>query len=271
MSSKMSCTFPNNCNQKNLWKLINQFSPQITFGITESEAYIQCMDSSHTSLFNLNITSDLFQEFNIDESKTYGLNTDTMIKINNGGDGANITWSFNDNETIDIHIEPSKSDCFTTNCTLNTMNIDQELMSIPETDWTYIYLKTSAFKKVIGEIKSLSDEISHVTLSLCDNGLLCHVDTTLISNYNVTVPMLEDTKIYISEDDDISKNNTRSYQLTLLKNILDNVINLGSICKLHWANGRPLYLSFVEPNSKISKIGKLDMYLAPRIDDNDDE
>ena len=74
----------------NIFQNIKLFSDIFTIDINEETFYIQGMDASHVSIFEINLTRDWFDTYNVSSSTSLGINSSIFPKILN-------TWTCDHN------------------------------------------------------------------------------------------------------------------------------------------------------------------------------
>ena len=166
------------------------------FQFTENGLYSQGMDSSHASLYELQITKEWFSEYELDQDILIGLNTEMLFKAMNCVD---------DGQTVELGTS-KKGDKFilrlidgkyNKDFEIPIMDIDEEQLEIPDAEWEVdIKMNSKDFGEMIRQLSTwgdnlnvkCSEDISGLTFqSSGDNGKMT-VDVKAVSYTHLTLP-----------------------------------------------------------------------------------
>ena len=154
MTYKMKFVISNNdkvnkfhCIMKNMKSLVNE----VNMSICDSGLYIQGMDSAHVGLFELKLERAWFDEFsNKLGDVVLGINCEALSTIMNCHNvGQSISFTYKENKPLVIEFQGKGHD---KKFELKLMDIETELMGIPETEYDAdITMKSAEFNKLMVE------------------------------------------------------------------------------------------------------------------------
>lgn len=158
-----------------IFGLLKSSSSQINMTLDENKLHIQGMDKSHIVLFELNLTSDWFQSYNV--NKTYTLCFDTNIfysMISTKGDEQSLSFSFEteNNDSLSIKLvngdgEAKKKD-FNKYFTMPLLDYEYEEMCIPETEYDAEFsLQSKKVTDMLAQLGNFGDDINIECLEDC--------------------------------------------------------------------------------------------------------
>ncbi|KAH8910720.1 proliferating cell nuclear antigen [Coniochaeta sp. PMI_546] len=234
------------------------------FDCNDSGIALQAMDNSHVALVSMNLQADSFSPYRCDRNIALGVNLTSLTKVlraaqNNdvltlkaedAPDSLNLVFESKDNDRI------SEYD-------LKLMDIDQEHLGIPETEYAAtIKMPSVEFRRICTDLMALSES---VTIDASKDGIkfTCSGD---IGNGSVTLRQhtnVENDKENIEIE--LSEPVALTFSLKYLVNFCKaaGLSNQVTICL---SNEVPLLVSY----QLTSKAGSnLRFYLAPKIGDDE--
>ncbi|EZQ03107.1 DNA polymerase [Candidatus Acidianus copahuensis] len=227
-----------------LARLVDEAS--IKFGKEGIE--LVAMDRAHISLIKLKIPKEGFKEYEIEEEINFGFNTQFLMKvISSARRNETIEFSAEDPSIVFIRIVGSIMKEFKIN------NIDISQPDIPELNLQFdvnALVNSSAFKKAVDQISSVSDEID---FSADENG----IKLSTKSETNVEVELTKDMGA-VSELE-LTKPTSSTYSSEYLSDILV-LTNLSGNTRLFFGEQKPLQLQFDMENG-----GNVVYLLAPQM------
>lgn len=124
------------------------------------------MDGSHVALVSLNLSMEGFEHYRADTNMVLGVNVNLLAKVMKLADPADsITLSADDNAThLKLVFENPKTER-TTEFTMNLIQLDNEHLAIPETEYSSVVsINSSEFTKICKELYSLNETMTiHTT------------------------------------------------------------------------------------------------------------
>lgn len=237
------------------------FTEQINVLFEEKRIYIQAMDSARVSIFEVEIDSTWFDTYTKTNNTNIclGLNSTLFYKILNTRDKTqelSIIYNADDSDQLEIHFYSENKSIFDKHFVIPLMNIEEELLSIPENDsQAEISINASSFANIISQLKLFGDTID----------ISCSEDKILFcSNSSDSGKMTVEIKI--DHLDAFSINDGENINLSFSLAHLNNICTYHKISKdieIKWINEYPMHIIYQIDNSLI----KLQFYLAPKINE----
>lgn len=240
-----------------IFQHIKGFSDFVNLTFQEEKLYIQSMDSSKISVFEVNLKKSFFSNYDFEGSQTIGINVTLLHKILNirnkkqkidlqvedGGDKLHLEFFSEDVSLMNKYLE------------LPLVDLDEEVFGIPEMDYNVsLLLDATRFTDIINDLKQFDDTIN----------IDCVNDKVLISAESsdqgkIKVEMNSNNmKEYSKNEEDIKV----SYALKLLSFV--TIYNkITDEVKIEITDGTPLRVTYKIENSDST----LHLYLAPKIND----
>jgi len=144
-------------------KSLKNFSLDIEIHVDGERLYAQGMDSSHCCLFELELLSDWFSEYDCEDAVRLGVHCELLAKIFNCmSDNQNIQLDYTkDTDSLYITLSPKEGESgIVKEFKLPLMNIESQLMEIPDTDYTAdIHMISSDFTDLVTQLSMFGNEI----------------------------------------------------------------------------------------------------------------
>lgn len=228
---------------------IQQLNSEIVIRLEDESLYIQGMDNSHISMYELRLFKHWFQLYEIEFSNTYGFQCDTLNKIlSKRTEKQDIYIDFSDETKIQLIFsdEISKKTHI-----ISSMDIDIETTGIPDIEYDIdIGIPSKLYKETIDELATFFDDMT----------IKCDEDTVIFGGKNDNV----ESSIEISTEHMTSYQYTDDMKMTFSIRYLKIISLLSKICKemlLHLHNEYPLRIDF-----NFDDEHRFSFYLAPKID-----
>lgn len=211
------CKF--HCIMKNMKSLVNE----VNFSISEYALYVQGMDTAHVGLFELKLERAWFDEFDNEIDSVLGINCEALsIIMNCHSDGQSISFTYKDNKPLLI-IE-FKGKGHDKKFELRLMDIETELMNIPETDYDAdITMKSTEFNKLMAE--------------------------NILFAETLVIKLGEDDNIYMSASGDIGKIEVKIKEEDIVEYLLNDEVKMNHSYPLKYCL---LYSKFTKINKNVS-------------------
>lgn len=149
---------------------------------------LQAMDNSHVSLVSLTLRSDGFDKFRCDRNLSMGMNLTSMAKIlkcSNNDD--TVTMKAQDNADTVTFMFESQNQEKVSDYEMKLMNLDQEHLGIPETEYACIVrMPSMEFARICRDLSQFGES---VVISCTKEG------KNRKSYYNVALPFLIQNRI----------------------------------------------------------------------------
>jgi proliferating cell nuclear antigen len=251
---------------KNIIASIAEFIQEINLSFRNEGIVAQAMDSSHISLVNLNISSEYFEKYEIEEECDIGIRLNLFHKILKCCDSDKIGIEVvNNGDKMNIEfIGKNKSEY-----ELNLMDIEMDNLGIPDTDYHYILHKSyKSMSTLMKKIAVLAG--SEIEFIVSDNIFKVKTkdDEDLIQSVFTVANEGEDededeTNFIVSEDADTDEKLLLTFSFTHIQKFF-KISGLSNNVTISFMNDVPLRVSYNFEG------GEIEFYLAPKINDDDD-
>jgi len=128
---------------------------------TNSGIDLQAMDTSHVALVSLSLTSNGFDKFLCDRQLSMGMNLTSMSKILRcAANDDIITVKAQDQADTVTFVFESPNQEKVADYEMKLMNLDQEHLGIPETDYAAVVkLPSSEFQRIIKDLSQFGESV----------------------------------------------------------------------------------------------------------------
>jgi len=246
---------------KKILDAIKDLLNEATFDCSESGMQLQAMDNSHVSLVNLNLRSDGFDKFRCDRNVSMGMNLGSLYKILKcAANDDVVTIKAQDNaDIVSFTFEAKDGDCVS-DFDMKLMNLDQEHLGIPETDYACIIkMPSGQWARIVRDLSQFGESI---TIACTKQGVKFSA-TGDIGTGNIKLAQTTN----VDDDDAVSIDLQEPVTLTFAARYLNSfakAVGLSKQVQLSLSQEVPLVVEF-----KIENIGYVRYYLAPKIEDED--
>lgn len=248
----------------NVFQHLKLFSVNINLHISQEKLYIQGMDSSHVSIYELNLLSSWFDEYDVTEDTIIGLNSGILFKILNArGEGQTINMHMEgESFEIDLHTEQENSDSFNKYFRIPMVDNDEEMMQIPESDYQLnVSMASKKFKSVVDQLSGFGDTIDIIYK---EDKIFLKTESTEMGEMKIEINLddLEDCEV----EEDL---NMRKSFATRYIQMFTQFLKISKNIYLSFHSDLPLKVVYNMDGGDDNNY--LRFYLAPKISDNDDE
>ncbi|XP_012258714.1 proliferating cell nuclear antigen [Athalia rosae] len=247
---------------KKVLDAVKELLTEATFECSDAGIQLQAMDNAHVSLVSLSLRSDGFDKYRCDRNLTMGINLPNMAKILRCAATEDIvTLKAQDNADIISFVFESKNQEKVAEYEMKLINIDQEHLGIPETDYSCIVkLPSLEFFRIC---KDLSQFGESMTISCTKEGVKFSSSGD-IGSANIK---LAQTSNMEGEEEAVVIEMQEPVSLTFACRYLNSFTKatpLTSQVQLSMSGDVPLVVEY-----SIGVIGYIRYYLAPKIEDED--
>jgi len=235
---------------------------EATWDCADTGIQLQAMDNSHVSLVSVLLRADGFDKFRCDRQLSMGMNLTSMSKILRcAANDDIITIKAQDQaDTVNFMFESPNQEKVS-DYEMKLMNLDQEHLGIPETDYAaVIKMPAAEFQRVI---KDLSQFGESVVISCTKEG----VKFSAAGDIGVGNIKLAQTANVDKEEEAVTIDMQEPVTLTFAcryLNMFTKASCLAPQVTLSMSPEVPLVVEY-----KIGDIGHIRYYLAPKIEDED--
>jgi|Laugresu1bdmlbdd_1035124.scaffolds.fasta_scaffold03442_2 proliferating cell nuclear antigen PCNA len=240
------------------------FTEHMNIMFEPNRMYIQSMDATRVSIFEVYLPAEWFckYEHSGDSTVTIGVHSTMLFKILNTREknqSLNIKFNSNDDEKLYLHFNSEDKTVFDKNFEMPLMDIENELMAIPESDSDAEFSISSAnFANIVNQMKLFGDTIE----------INCSEEIVELLSISQEAGKMT-VNIDIDELTSYSINEGEQLHLSFSLHILHNICQYNKISKemeIHLKENFPLKLIYHLGNNVPG--AKLVFYLAPKIEDN---
>lgn len=241
-----------------IFQNIKNFCDCFNINFSNEKMYIQGMDTSHISVFEINLENTWFCKYDIDENTTIGINGNIFQKIlsmwtNNHTIKLKLDDKDSDKLNISFETIDDKKNEFNKYYELPLCDLDCEMLTIPESEYTLdIEMNSKSFKRIVDELSTLGDTVTFN----CDETEMNVLTKSLEGNMNVKIPF-DHVELYsIEENSTISSSFTLKYikNISVFSKITENT-------EIHITNDMPLLIKYTLHEDSYIKF-----FLAPQCD-----
>ncbi|CAD8206701.1 unnamed protein product [Paramecium pentaurelia] len=221
---------------------------------------LQAMDTSHVALVALQLNEKGFKKYRCEKSLTMGLSIENLQKILKcSGNDDQITLRTQEEEptTLSFTFESKNR---ISEFQLNLMSLDQEQLGVPDTDYSsVIKMPSNEFTKICRELGNINEAIG---IETSKDGIKFYVKGD-IGEGQVSVKSNDAEKKEERVECDVDEPVNLSFAVRYF-NLFNKAAALSPQVILSMSQDQPLVIEY-----QIENMGSLKLYLAPKI--NDDE
>jgi proliferating cell nuclear antigen PCNA len=246
-----------------LFQHIKLFTEHINILFMSDKMFVQGMDSSRVSIFEIYLPVAWFDKYELTEDVTLGIQINVLNKVMATRDKAQMMrWQSGDDKLfIDFVCAPSSSPkgggVFDKSFEIPLMDIDSEMMMIPDQESEVEFsVPAIKFAVLIDQLKLFGDTVqfdcSETAIQLTSHSQDC-------GKMTVDIPIDDLTSFAINEGEKLSL----SYSLTHLHNIC-LYSKIAPEVMIHMSNNYPIKMIF-----SLADDAQIVLYLAPKLSDDD--
>mmetsp|Transcript_21525 Transcript_21525/g.42285 ORF Transcript_21525/g.42285 Transcript_21525/m.42285 type:complete len:263 (+) Transcript_21525:98-886(+) len=251
-----------------LKKIVEALKDLVTdaaFEFSDSGLQLQAMDSSHVSLCYLKLHATGFQHFRCDKDTSLGIslpNLAKVLKCANNDD--TLTLKAKDEPDVISLMFESKNQDRIMDFDMKLMDLEQEQLAIPETEYkSKVTIPADEFRRIINDLQVLGDTCK-ITAEKAGVRFTVEGD---VGKANITLKPSEaaddsgdnQVKLEVSEPVELR------FALRYL-NYFAKATPLASTVELSMTKDVPLLVEY-----NMDQVGCIQYYLAPKIDEDEEE
>jgi proliferating cell nuclear antigen len=164
-----------------LFQHIKSFTEHINIMFEKERMYVQSMDTSHISIFEISLPAEWFDEYTLDDESTItiGISSSILFRVLNTRDKnqeINLVLSSNSNDKLSVHFTGENKSEFDKHFELSLMDIENECLQIPAIDYqAELTLSSAYFANLINQLKLFGDTLNikctEEKVEMCSNSL----------------------------------------------------------------------------------------------------
>jgi proliferating cell nuclear antigen len=232
------------------------------FDCNDSGIALQAMDNSHVALVSMMLKTEAFSPFRCDRNIALGVNLTSLTKVLRAAQNEDILTlkAADAPDVLNLVFESSDSDRIS-EYDLKLMDIDQEHLGIPDTDYeATITMPAAEFRRICTDLNAMSESVAIEAtkdgIKFAANGDIGNGSVTLRSRTDVEKPELN---VDISLSEPVALTFSLKYLVNFCK-----AAALSTQVKICLSNEVPLLVEYTLPGSSF-----LRFYLAPKIGDDE--
>ena len=240
----------------NIFQNTKAFSDTFTINIREDAFYIQGMDASHISIFEILLSREWFTKFEFEKEHSIGVSNAIFPKLlSTWTSDHRITLQHSNADKLDISFEKITGNSeYNKYFEMPLVEIEEELMHIPEQEYTIdIEFDSRKLKKLIDELMIIG-ETANIT---CNESEINAKTESIEGSMKINIPF-DDIEAYSIEEGEIIDVN---YSLKYIKNMC-LFSKISPTVNLHITNGTPMQLKYDMENDSYVRF-----YLAPQMEE----
>jgi len=244
----------------NIFQSIKLFADMVNLDFNEERLFVQGMDSSHVSIFEINIQKEWFDSYDVSNKTVLGVNCNILWKILHTLHAKHeLKLCFESNaDVMELNFSSPDTNVLEKQFSLPLLDIDSEIMEIPETQYTLAFsLESKQLKTIIDEMMLFNET---VTFTCQDESIKISNTETTEASMSTSIPFqtLHDVSF---DDDEVLE---VSYNIKYLHH-MTQLYRLSTHAKVFISSGIPLQISYLLDDSNSNNY--IRFFLAPRIDD----
>lgn len=246
-----------------IFQNLNKFTVDININFKEDEMYIQGMDSSHCSMFEICLKKEWFEDYQCNETTIVGINSLVLYKIfSTRQENQIIVMEYeNDNDKLDIcfkNLEKTENE-FQKEFSIPLMDIESDMLGVPEVEYDiFININTKSFTTMVSQLEIFGDL---VTLDYSKEKLFLKADG---DNGKIGIVLKDEKTNNLNKCDiSIEDNMCLSYSVKYISYFC-SFSKINSNVNILFKESMPMLVHYELENSNDSYIK---FYLAPKIDD----
>jgi proliferating cell nuclear antigen len=244
-----------------LFQHIKLFSEHVNVMFEKERIYIQSMDTSRVSIFEIELSNSWFDLYELTQSANIclGINTTVLFKILNSrdkGQKVNIVYDNEDSDKLLVHFTCENKEIFDKHFELPLEDIECDIIGIPEIEsQADLIINSANFANIINQLQMFGEDLN----------IECSEEKiTLCATSQETGKMMVD--INMDDLDEFAINDGETISLSFGLKYLHNICMYSKLSKdieIKLTRDYPMKIiySLGDENSKML------FYLAPKIND----
>lgn len=249
---------------KKVLESIKDLVTDANFDCSSSGFSLQAMDSSHVALVALLLRSEGFEHYRCDRNISMGMNLNNMAKmLKCAGNDDIITIKADDgSDTVTFMFESPNQDRIS-DFEMKLMDIDSEHLGIPDAEYhAIVRMPSSEFARICKDLSSIGDT---VVISVTKEGVKFSTrgdigSANIVCRQNTTVDKPQEATV-IEMNEPVSLTFALRYMNSFTK-----ATSLSETVTISLSSELPVVVEY-----KIAEMGYIRFYLAPKIEDDDEE
>ncbi|CAD7086329.1 unnamed protein product [Hermetia illucens] len=247
---------------KKVLDAIKDLLNEATFDCSDAGIQLQAMDNSHVSLVSLTLRSDGFDKFRCDRNLSMGMNLGSMSKILKCANNEDtVTMKAQDNADTVTFMFESQNHEKVSDYEMKLMNLDQEHLGIPETDYSCVVrMPAMEFARICRDLSQFGESV----IICCTKEGVKFSASGDVGSANIK---LAQTSSVDKEEEAVTIEMQEPVSLTFAcryLNAFTKATPLSNQVQLSMSADVPLVVEY-----RIPDLGHIRYYLAPKIEEDE--
>lgn len=244
-----------------LFQYIKLFTNDININFEPEQLFIQALDSSRVSIFEVYLPKTWFDVYTINNETgaVIGINTNNLYKVLHAREkNQRITMKMDDvtDDKILLDMTSENPTIFDKHFELPLIDMDTEMMHIPSMEYKADFsLPSNTFATLIDQLKMFGETLR---IECSENRIQLFSESVDSGKMSVDIPIDDLVSFAIEEDEELDI----SFALTYLHNIC-LYSKLAKTVDISMTTNYPIRIQYLLDESD----AKIVYYLAPKIDD----
>jgi len=223
--------------------------------------FIQGMDNSHISIFEINIESNWFDSYNISTPVNIGININLFQKILSIRREEHNIHIYNlDSDKIDIDFTCEQKDVYNNFFKLPLIDLDMEQLSIPDTEYELdVGMKSKSFKQLIDQLSNFGDVVN---IAYQNDELKMKSSDDIESSMEIKIGIDDLDSCAVEENADIQNN----YSIQFI-HYMTQCFKISPNVNIHVSPHIPIQIKYLFDNNNETTNNYIRFFLAPKIND----
>jgi proliferating cell nuclear antigen len=241
----------------NIFQNIKLLSDSFCVEFNEDCFYVQGMDASHISIFEINLSKEWFDEYSISKNAAIGMTSNIFPRIlMTWTNDHSIKLSMSNDDHLDVAFEKNNGNIeYNKYFEVPLIDLDVERLNIPDQEYSLdIEFDSRKLKKLIDELSIFGEQVNLI----CNETEINATSKSIEGSMKIHIPF-DDIESYSIEEGEVIN---VTYSLKYIKYMC--VFNKVSPCaQLYITSGQPLQFKY-----SMDETSYLRFYIAPSIDDD---
>jgi proliferating cell nuclear antigen len=245
-----------------IFKHLKSFTDSININITPELFFIQGMDNSHISIFEINIEPTWFDNYNISNTVNIGININLFQKILNIRREEQTIRIYNlDSDKIDIDFTCEQKDVYNNFFKLPLIDLEMEQLSIPDTEYDLdISMKSKSFKQLIDQLSNFGDVVN---IAYQNDEFKMKSSDDIESSMEIKIAIDDLDSCAVEENANIQN----SYSIQFI-HYMTQCFKISPNVNIHVSPDIPIQIKYLFDNIDEATNNYIRFFLAPKIEDN---
>jgi len=241
---------------KSIFTLLCKIADEVEINVSKEKLFIQAMDTAHVCLYEVTLTKDWFNEYDVKKAGVYGVKMSLISKILSCLDDEMSICITNTNK--DKLMFELSGKIISKKFELSLMDIDTERLSVPDVDHELeMTVNSNMFQGFVNQLSNFGDVVN-----ICANENNFTMETKSEDQSETNMKIVLDTsdmeEYTVIEDEDV----TSDFSLQHFQKIV-SLGKLTSELKVYFSRELPIQIMF-----ELSDESTVNLWLSPRIQDD---